>query len=40
MLHILRWVLLWCWLGSAMGATIQAVTEELPHTTIGTRTAR
>lgn len=30
MFHILRWILLWCCLGSAMGATIQAVTEELP----------
>lgn len=29
MFHI-RWLLLWCWLGSAMGASIQAVTEELP----------
>lgn len=25
-----RWLLLWCWLGSAAGANIQAVTEELP----------
>ncbi|WP_339331045.1 ABC transporter substrate-binding protein [Aeromonas hydrophila] len=29
MSHV-RWLLLWCWLGSAMGASIQAVTEELP----------
>ncbi|MFB3241118.1 transporter substrate-binding domain-containing protein [Aeromonas salmonicida] len=25
-----RWLLLWCWLGSAAGTNIQAVTEELP----------